>query len=63
MAEVRWTPQAADDLEAIAFGLKDHLDDLCRHRLCRVAYQPVINTFNDRTSVELQVVDMAFPEA
>ena len=48
---------------AIAFGLKDHLDDLCRHRLCRVAYQPVLNTFNDRTSVELQVVDMAFPEA
>ena len=46
---------------AIAFGLAKHKDALCRHRRCRVAFQPTINTFNERTSVELQVIDLAFP--
>lgn len=46
---------------AIAFGLAEHRAALCRHRRCRVAYKPIINTFNDRSSVELQVIDLAFP--
>ncbi len=46
---------------AIAFGQAAHLDTLRRHRRCRVAYQPMLNTFNDRTSVELQIMDLAFP--
>ncbi len=46
---------------AIAFGKAAHMDALCRHRRCRVAYQPMLNTFNDRTSVELQIMDLAFP--
>ncbi len=28
----------------------------------RVAFEPVLNTFNGRTSVELQVLDIALPE-
>jgi single-stranded-DNA-specific exonuclease len=47
---------------AVAFGLADRIDDLYRHRCCRVAYRPVRNTFNERTTLELQVVDIAFPE-
>ncbi len=48
--------------KAIAFGRKDCLQPLLDHRRCRVAFEPILNTFNGRTSVELQVVDVAFPD-
>ncbi len=48
--------------KAIAFGKKDCLQSLLDHRRCRVAFEPILNTWNGRTSVEMQVVDFAFPE-
>lgn len=47
--------------KAIAFGKADLLQPLVDHRRCRVAFEPILNTFNGRTSVELRVRDMAFP--
>ena len=49
-------------LRAIAFGQSDQLQTLLEHRRCRVAFQPNLNTFNGRTSVELQILDFAFPD-
>jgi len=46
---------------AIAFNQPDQLQPLLDHRECRVAFKPILNTFNGRTSVELQVIDFAFP--
>ncbi len=46
---------------AIAFGQKEWLEPLLEHRRCRVAFEPTLNAFNGRTSVELRVVDMVFP--
>lgn len=48
--------------KAIAFNQKDALRPLLDHRRCRVAFEPIIDTYNGRTSVKLQVIDMAFPE-
>ena len=48
--------------KAIAFGQKDLLGSLLDHRKCRVAFKPILNTFNGRTSVELDVIDIAFPD-
>jgi single-stranded-DNA-specific exonuclease len=47
---------------AVAFNQKDHLQPLLDHRQCRVAFEPVLNHFNGRTSVELQVVDITYPD-
>lgn len=47
---------------AIGFGLSAHLPKLLEHRRCRVAFQPTLNTFNGYTNVELQVIDLDFPE-
>jgi len=47
---------------AIAFGQKDRLPQLLDYRRCRVAFVPIVNTFNGRSSVELQVTDIAPPE-
>ena len=49
-------------LRAIAFGQSHQLPTLLEHRRCRVAFQPILNTFNNRTSVELQILDFAFPD-
>ena len=46
-------------IKAIAFGQADQLEPLREHRQCRVAYEPILNTFNGRTSVEMQVIDIA----
>ncbi len=46
----------------IAFNQEDQLQPLLDHRRCRLAFQPILNTFNGRTSVELQAIDIAFPE-
>jgi single-stranded-DNA-specific exonuclease len=48
--------------KAIAFGAADHVPALQEHRRCRVAFEPIINEFNGRRRVELQVVDFKFPE-
>lgn len=47
--------------KAIAFGGKPWLQPLIDHRRLRVAFEPILNTFNGRTSVELQVMDIALP--
>lgn len=47
---------------AIAFRQARHLDRLLEHRRCRVAFEPMANTFNGQTSIELRVVDMQFPD-
>jgi single-stranded-DNA-specific exonuclease len=49
-------------MRAIGFGLADRLEDLKQHRRCRVAFEPIINEFNGRRSVEMQVVDFRFPD-
>ncbi len=50
-------------LKAIAFGKGKLIDDLREHRRCRVAFEPMINDFNGRRTVEMQVVDFQFPES
>ena len=47
---------------AIAFRQRDRLEPLLEHRRCRVAFEPTLNVFNGHTSVELNVVDMVFPD-
>ena len=49
-------------LKAIGFGLGSHIEDLKQHRRCRVAFEPVINEFNGRRSVEMQILDLQFSE-
>lgn len=49
-------------VRAIGFGLAPHLDELKHHRRCRVAFEPFINEFNGRRTVEMQLVDLQFPE-
>ncbi len=48
-------------LKAIAFGHADKLEALKRHRRCRVAFRPLINEFNGRRTVEMEVLDFQFP--
>ncbi|MFH0980565.1 MAG: single-stranded-DNA-specific exonuclease RecJ [Planctomycetota bacterium] len=48
--------------KAIAFGHARLADLLKEHRRCRVAFEPIINEYNGRRSVELQVLDFKFPE-
>jgi single-stranded-DNA-specific exonuclease len=48
-------------VKGIAFGAAGHAEALKEHRRCRVAFEPIINEFNGRRRVELQVVDFKFP--
>jgi len=48
-------------VRAIGFGLADIIEDLKEHRRCRLAFEPIINTFNGRRNVELQLIDLEFP--
>lgn len=48
-------------LKGIGFGLASHAEDLKLHRRCRVAFEPIVNEFNGRKSVELQIADFQFP--
>ncbi len=50
-------------LRAIGFGQRDSLEDLKQHRRCRVAFEPIVNEFNGRRTVEMQILDLKFPEA
>jgi single-stranded-DNA-specific exonuclease len=47
---------------AIAFGQASCQQELKDHRRCRLAFEPIINEFNGRRTVELQVVDFHWPE-
>ncbi len=48
-------------LKAIGFGLASAIEDLKQHRRCRVAFEPIINEFNGRRTVEMQISDLQFP--
>ncbi len=48
-------------LRAIGFGLGGLIEDLKQHRRCRVAFEPIINEFKGRRTVELQMIDLQFP--
>ncbi len=74
MGEPRVVGKRADHLQltvrdgqairrAIAFGQADCAQALRDHRKCRLAFEPIINDFNGRRSVELQVVDFQWPTA
>jgi hypothetical protein len=38
------------------------LPQLLDHRRCRVTFQPIINEWNGRRSVEMQILDFQFPQ-
>ena len=48
-------------LKGIGFGLAELAEDLKEHRRCQVAFEPIINDFNSRRSVELRILDLRFP--
>ena len=41
--------------------LSSHLEDLKQHRRGRLAFEPIINEFNGRRTVEMQMLDLQFP--
>ncbi len=47
--------------KGIAFGMASRIPELLDHRRCRVAFRPILNEWNGRTSVEMQVIDMHTP--
>lgn len=44
--------------KAIAFGQAKMKDGLCSARRCRVAFQPILNEWNGRRNVEMQIADI-----
>lgn len=48
--------------KGIAFGMAKYQDELLDHRKCRVAFQPIINEWQGRRSVEMQIADFQFPD-
>jgi len=54
--------QNGSTIRAIAFGQADRAEDLKQHRRCRVAFEPLINEYQGRQSVDLRVLDFRFPE-
>jgi len=49
-------------LKAIGFGMASSLENLKLHRKCRVAFEPIVNDFNGRRTVEMQILDLDFPK-
>lgn len=47
--------------KGIAFGQSNLRPQLLDHRRCRVAFRPIINEWNGRRSVEMQISDFQFP--
>ncbi len=47
--------------KGIAFGQAGVRPQLLDHRCCRVAFRPILNEWNGRKSVEMQIADFAFP--
>jgi single-stranded-DNA-specific exonuclease len=48
--------------KGIAFGMAKLIPTLLDHRRCRVAFRPIINEWNGRRSVEMQILDFQFPD-
>ena len=48
-------------IKAIGFGMGSVIEDLKECRRCRVAFEPIINEFNGRRTVEMQILDLCFP--
>lgn len=49
-------------VRAIGFGLGSHIDELKAHRRCRIVFEPFINEYQGRRTVEMQMIDMKFPD-
>lgn len=49
--------------KAIAFGQASHAAALTDARRCRLAFEPIVNEFNGRRNVELQILDLDVPES
>ncbi len=47
-------------IRAIGFGLAPMIEDLKHRRRCRVAFEPTINEFQGRRTVEMQMLDIQF---
>lgn len=47
-------------IKAIGFNQADQLETLRERRQCRIAYEPCLNEFNGRISVEMQVKNISF---
>jgi len=54
--------QGGTHIRAIGFGMAKHAEDLKQHRRCRVAFEPIINEFNGRRSVEMQMIDIEYAD-
>ncbi len=48
-------------LKAIGFGMGSQIEDLKQHRRCRIAFEPILNDYNGRRTVEMQILDLQFP--
>ena len=48
-------------MKGIGFGMASGIEDLKHHRRCRVAFEPMINEFRGRRSVEMRLIDLQFP--
>ncbi|MBK8267043.1 MAG: single-stranded-DNA-specific exonuclease RecJ [Planctomycetes bacterium] len=48
--------------KGIAFSMAKYADDLSNHRRCRVAFQPIMNEWQGRRTVEMQIADFQFPD-
>ncbi len=49
-------------MRGIGFGQATSVEDLKQHRRCRVAFEPIVNEFRGRRSVEMQIIDFQFPD-
>lgn len=49
-------------MRGIGFGQAANFEDLKEHRRCRVAFEPIVNDFRGRRSVEMQIIDLQFPQ-
>lgn len=48
-------------MKGIGFGMASLAEDLKEHRRCRAAFEPILNTYQGRTTVEMKLVDLQFP--
>lgn len=48
--------------KGIAFSMAKYADELSNHRRCRVAFQPIMNEWQGRRTVEMQIADFQFPD-
>lgn len=53
--------QGRRQCKGIAFGHSSLRPQLLDHRKCKVAFRPILNEWNNRRSVEMEIVDFQFP--